>query len=50
MSLNIIARKDYEDLQKNILNEKEPFETNLIREDGSEFNAIINIKDTSLNN
>jgi hypothetical protein len=23
MSLNIIARKDYEDLQKNILNEKE---------------------------
>ena len=35
---------------RDILNEKEPFETNLIREDGSEFNAIINIKDTSLNN
>lgn len=49
-----LINKSFNDLihnkNRDILNEKEPFETNLIREDGSEFNAIINIKDTSLNN
>ena len=49
-----LINKSFDDLINNknsdIFNEKEPFETNLIREDGSEFNAIINIKDTSLNN
>ena len=49
-----LINKSFDDLINNknsdIFNEKEPFETNLTREDGSEFNAIINIKDTSLNN
>lgn len=49
-----LINKSFNDLihnkNRDILNEKEPFETNLIREDRSEFNAIINIKDTSLNN
>lgn len=49
-----LINKSFNDLihnkNRDILNEKEPFETNLIREDVSEFNAIINIKDTSLNN
>ncbi|MGJ0321317.1 ATP-binding protein [Aliarcobacter cryaerophilus] len=49
-----LINKSFNDLihnkNRDILNEKEPFETNLIREDGSELNAIINIKDTSLNN
>ena len=49
-----LINKSFDDLINNknsdIFNEKEPFETNLTREDGSEFSAIINIKDTSLNN
>ena len=49
-----LINKSFNDLihnkNRDILNEKEPFETNLIREDGSEFSAIINIKNTSLNN
>jgi len=49
-----LINKSFDDLINNknsdIFNEKEPFETNLTREDGSEFSAIINIKNTSLNN
>lgn len=49
-----LINKSFTDLINNknsdIFNEKEPFETNLRRDDGSEFSAIINIKDTSLNN
>ena len=49
-----LINTSFDDLINNknsdIFNEKEPFETNLTREDGSEFSAIINIKNTSLNN
>src|SRR5574344_267200 len=49
-----LINKSFNDLihnkNRDILNEKEPVETNLIRDDGSAFNAIINIQDTSLNN
>ncbi|MGJ0376401.1 ATP-binding protein [Aliarcobacter cryaerophilus] len=49
-----LINKSFDNLINNknsdIFNEKEPFETNLTREDGSEFSAIINIKNTSLNN
>ena len=49
-----LINKSFDDLINNknsdIFIEKEPFETNLTREDGSEFSAIINIKNTSLNN